>query len=347
MKKALVVRLSAIGDAVLVTGVIKYWHRMHGRKFDILTRKGIAPIFANHPAVDSVIALEDEELKFPRIFRVFREIASQYCGGDLLDLHDNLRTHLLSLMWKGRILRYPHYAFARRMFLHFKNVPAIRRPFQSWLENTNVPQRYAMALEGIVPERTLLKPSIFLTQEEKMAASEALRRHALYPDAPWIAVHPFAAHETKTWPLEVWKRVADCLVEQGYNLLTVGRGSVPSRHWPGFCCVNSTTLRELAALLGECRMLMTGDSGPMHLASAVETPVLAVFGPTVRAWGFFPEGSENRILEKTLPCRPCSLHGNAVCPHQRKCLYEPDQAVQELLRIVGDGTGNISPVPDE
>jgi heptosyltransferase II len=84
------------------------------------------------------------------------------------------------------------------------------------------------------------------------------------------------------------------------------------------------TLRESAALLARARILVTNDSAPLHLATAVGTPIVALFGPTVPAQGFGPRGSRDVVLGHAgLACRPCSAHGPQVCPllHHR-CMRE-------------------------
>jgi heptosyltransferase-2 len=60
--------------------------------------------------------------------------------------------------------------------------------------------------------------------------------------------------------------------------------------------------------------LISGDTGVMHMATGVGTPVVALFGPTVRQFGFFPYRSDAGVVELDLPCRPCSAHGSARCP---------------------------------
>ena len=65
--------------------------------------------------------------------------------------------------------------------------------------------------------------------------------------------------------------------------------------------------------IAHCRVLVGNDSGLLHLAEAVGTPVVALFGPTVRAWGYFPWREESRILEHELECRPCSKMGEKPC----------------------------------
>ena len=93
------------------------------------------------------------------------------------------------------------------------------------------------------------------------------------------------------------------------------------------------------SLLGRASVLVTNDSAPLHLATAVGTPVVAIFGPTVPAFGFGPRGFRDRVIEHpSLPCRPCSAHGPHVCPlgHHR-CMRELSiDEVAAAVAAVGD-----------
>ncbi len=94
------------------------------------------------------------------------------------------------------------------------------------------------------------------------------------------------------------------------------------------------TLLGSAELIRRCRALVTNDSAPLHLASAMNTPTVAVFGPTVPAFGFGPLADRAAIAEHTtLTCRPCHPHGPRVCPlgHWR-CMR--DLAVTSVLEQV-------------
>ncbi len=73
----------------------------------------------------------------------------------------------------------------------------------------------------------------------------------------------------------------------------------------------------------------------MHLACGVGTPVVALFGPTTRTWGFYPEGPKDVVLECDLPCRPCSLHGGKTCQRNLECMsnISPEDVLQALVRI--------------
>ena len=86
----------------------------------------------------------------------------------------------------------------------------------------------------------------------------------------------------------------------------------------------------------EADVLVTGDSGPMHLANGVDTPVLAMFGPTCREWGFFPSGPNDRVIQLDMPCRPCSLHGSGTCSKGNACIMDilPDRVLAELKEML-------------
>jgi heptosyltransferase-2 len=97
-------------------------------------------------------------------------------------------------------------------------------------------------------------------------------------------------------------------------------------------------LREAAALIERAAVLVTNDSAPLHVAAAVGTPIVAVFGPTVPDFGFGPRGPRDVVVERLgLACRPCSAHGPRTCPlgHHR-CMQ--DIHVEDVLRAI-EGTG--------
>jgi len=97
--------------------------------------------------------------------------------------------------------------------------------------------------------------------------------------------------------------------------------------------VGQLTLRESAALLKHAGLLVTNDSAPLHLATAVSTPILAIFGPTVPAFGYGPIRAGDRIAEIPMDCRPCSSHGPQVCPlGHHNCMKQ--QSADSILQQV-------------
>lgn len=322
-------RLSHMGDVALTTGVLNYWYETHGDSFIFVTRSGSAPLLEHHPGVTEVITLEDDALKGIAWTKHAHSLAKRFSSHTLLDLHGTLRSRILSFLWKGPIRRYPKFGLERRLYdrTHMAKYRRI-------LEATNVAQRYAMALEETPPAAGMLTPRIFLTDDERNEASTMLS--PLPAAAPCIALHPYATHPAKQWPRDHWIALAGLLEKNGYNWFVIGRDKTPLLHGDTQDYTNKTTLRATCALLAQASMLVTADSGPMHLASGVNTPVTALFGPTSKAWGFYPAGAHDTVLERDMECRPCSLHGSKGCEQGFQCLtgISPEDVLTHIQRSV-------------
>lgn len=329
---AVVFRLSAMGDVALLSGVLAYWHKQYRTKFILITRAEFIPLFENHPAIAGMEPLSKEQSAFKEYSQLCTKLAEKYADFPLLDLHASIRSRLMARKWKTKVYRYNKMPVLRRLFLWTKG-----KIGKSALLRKNVCQRYASLLceETITPafDRTLLKPQIFLTSEEKTTAKNILNE--LFPDKTKkiIAIHPFATHRAKTLPLHRWQELCEILSTE-YEILLVGKGKLEG-NLHGQSLINKTSLRELCAFLSGCSLLLTGDSGPMHLANGVNTPLLALFGPTTKEWGFFPEGENVHILQKDMPCRPCSLHGKQQCTQKISCLEKiSNEEILEQIKII-------------
>jgi ADP-heptose:LPS heptosyltransferase len=311
-RECLVVRLSALGDAILTTGVLDHWRRRAGLTFHVLTRQALAPVFDHHPAVRSVITVPENDLRGLRWARFCRKLA-RTCGKlPLIDLHVNLRTLTLRSLWPGPTRAYAKRSLTRRLFL------ATRHPrFAEHLARENVPQRYSLALEAAAPEALLVRPRIFLTDEETAGARATLDRLGLRRP---VAVHPYATHPAKSPAPAVWREAVRALEARGEETLVLGRNKDPLLLDSPRDLTNATDLRATSALISLSRCLITGDSGPMHLATGVDTPAVALFGPTTAEWGFYPSGPHDIVHQ--IPCQraPCSLHGQDACTLGNACM---------------------------
>lgn len=330
MKQAVVFRLSALGDVALATGVLERWRGLRGTRFTFVTRSGPAELLRGHPAVEEVVVPDESRMQGLGWWEQAGELARRFQGLPLIDLHATPRSRMLSLRWKGAVHRYPKFTLARRLFRLTRNQGLARR-----LEATGVPQRYALALEESAPDPALVRPRIFLDQVELDAGRELAR--GVGAGGPLVALHPYATHPDKAWPREHWSALARLLEESGHSWLVVGRDDDPAFPGNPRDLTGATDLRATCAVLAACDLLVTNDSGPMHLATGVETPVVALFGPTARAWGFFPQGERDVVLERAdMACRPCSLHGSGSCANDRACLASiaPREVLDAINNIV-------------
>lgn len=313
-----VVRLSALGDAILTTGLLDLLHRERGWTFTVLTKRANAPVFDNHPAVAAVERPRPLDLAPAGWLRYARGLARRHAGSGLLDLHGVLRSHLLSLFWQGPVRRSPKFGLERRLLALFG--PAQAPWAARRLAGCNTPQRYSLAVLPQAPSRAELRPRLRLSPAELDGARRMLDRIGLDPKLRPVALHPFATHPGKEWPARHWQGLAALLDSTGIPWFTLGRSDAPSPLPGPRDLTNRTDLRRAAALIALSRGLVTGDSGPMHLGAAVATPVVALFGPTTVHWGFFPSGERDTVLEPDLACRPCSLHGGRGCSRPDPCM---------------------------
>lgn len=320
----LTIRLGVLGDVLLTTGVLDYWYAKKGTTFHVLTRSALAPIFEHHPAVSTVIPVHDDHLQGWSWLSFCHSLCRDFGHLPLMDLHKNLRTLYLRLIWPGSKVSYAKHGLERRLFL------ATRHDFFSKrLKKTNVPQRYSLALEKHPPHPSLLRPKIFLGPEEIHAAAQTL--HALGLTHP-IAIHPYATHPAKSPAPQTWHKIIQLLQAQGQEVIVIGRNSEPLAPDWSQDLTNTTSLRQTAALLHHCHCLISGDSGPMHLATAVDIPVLALFGPTTQEWGFYPSGPKDIIYQLPCPKAPCSLHGQQACSQSQICMK--DLEPEEVVRLI-------------
>jgi ADP-heptose:LPS heptosyltransferase len=219
---------------------------------------------------------------------------------------------VLRAAWPGPTRAYAKRSLARRLFL------ATRHPyFAAILGRENVPQRYSLALEATAPDAAFLRPRIFLGEDETARARDTLSRLRL--ENP-VAVHPYATHPAKSPSADVWRAAIHEMQSRGREVLVVGRNATPLLPGSPIDLTNATDLRATAALIARCRCLITGDSGPMHLATGVDTPVIALFGPTTREWGFYPSGPRDIAHQIPCPDSPCSLHGQDACSRGNACM---------------------------
>jgi heptosyltransferase II len=217
----------------------------------------------------------------------------------------------------------------------------IREHRDVYPDRVPVAERYFEAAGALDVQPDGGPAELFTSPAAEARADAWLTRVGFDSDAPLIALVPGAAHATKRWPVRHWRRLASALVRRGYNVTVVGSSGdrilaaeiATSAGRRAASAAGDLDLQTSGALLRRSRAAVSGDTGPMHLATAVGTAVVALFGPTVEQFGFFPYRAEAAVLEKPLPCRPCSSKGSPHCPlgHHR-CLEEimPEDVLARL-----------------
>jgi heptosyltransferase-2 len=320
-----------MGDVILTTPLLRVLRRRHPEAHLVYcTRPAFGPLVSDHPALDDLIVFDPSEEPLGTLARRLR--AGRFTH--LLDLHGVLRTRLLRLMVPGRWRGYSKRRVARTALIRFKR--------NVYLDAKPEAERFFEAARGLDVKPDGDPPEVHLSPASRARTGAWLAQHGL-ADTPFEVLAPGAAHATKRWPVEYWSELARRRAAQGRAVLIVGGpGDVAAADAIagaagalGRSAAGLFSLQETAAALGRAKAVVAGDTGVMHMATAMRTPVVTLFGPTVRTYGFAPYRAAATILERELPCRPCSAQGGPACPlgHHR-CLRDipPADVLSALAR---------------
>lgn len=331
-RKILLVRLSSIGDVLLTTPLLRVIRtRYPDARITFVTKTAFLPLLEHNPRIDELIGYDP--------IRPLRPLARHLARAgftDQLDLHGSLRTRMLRWLVPGRWHGYPKHQAARSLLIRTK---------RNWYRDTRpVPERYFDAARdlALVPDGKPLE--MFIGRESMDQATGLLRARGVGQSRALVALAPGAQHATKRWPLRHWQILAatltaadtDVVVLGGPDEAGLGDDVAVAGGDRAISLAGRVGLGVSAALLKLARCAVSGDTGLMHLATAVSTPVVALFGPTVKPFGFFPYQARATVLERDLPCRPCSAIGGAVCPlGHHHCLTEitPDEVYDAIRRL--------------
>jgi heptosyltransferase-2 len=330
--RILLVRFSSLGDVLLLTPLIRCLRARHpAATITTLTKQAWAPLLSANPQIDQVVALAPGQSLVP-LARALRGAGFSH----RLDLHASVRTRVLRLLVPGAWLGFDARRRERRAL--------VRDRQNTYRDQVPVAERYFEAARELDVRPDGFPAELFTSAAAEARAEEWLARAGLETDRPLMALAPGATHATKRWPVRHWRALAAQLAREGFAMAVLGGAGdrdaaaeiVAAARGAAASAAGELDLQASGALLRRSQVAVTGDTGPMHLATAVGTPVVALFGPTVEAFGFFPYHATATVLQRELACRPCSSKGGPRCPlgHHR-CLEEilPTEVLTSLREL--------------
>lgn len=326
---SLVIQTAFLGDVVLTTPLLDALATRHG-PVDIVTTPGAAALVETHPAVRRVIPYDKRgaDRGLAGLIRLVRTLrAGRY---DVAYLpHRSLRS--AALAWLAGIPQRVGFQDGWRS-LYTEGRGRARQGHEI--------DRLLALGGGSAPHHA--RPSLHLTVADRAATEQFLQAHGV--QEPFVALAPGSIWGSKRWPY--YRELAQRLA-QHVAIVTVGGPEDAAlgeqvvqgvegggAAWRAANACGRLSLRQSAELIRRAAVLVTNDSAPLHLAQAVDTPTVAIFGSTVPAFGFGPRGPRDVVVELVgLSCRPCSAHGPPVCPlgHHR-CMRDID--VERVLAAI-------------
>ncbi|MFC1885520.1 lipopolysaccharide heptosyltransferase II [Thermodesulfobacteriota bacterium] len=341
IKRILIRSANWVGDAIMTTPAL--WSiRQHFQdaEISILAKPWVAPVFYKNPHVDRILSYDAAGrhggwLGIPRLCRDLRKFRF-----DLAILFQNAFEAALLAAGAGVPNRVGYTTDGRSLLLTHR----VHRG-RSYKQQHQI-DYYQEILKGIGLICDNRKPTLVLDEKERQSAAEILHRHHILETDSVLGINPGAAYGTaKRWPQERYAGLCDKLRKAHETKIVIfggpGEEALGERIAGTIAggCVNlcgKTSLREAMALIERCRLFITNDSGLMHVAAALDRPLIAIFGSTDHITTG-PYGSNSRIVRTSMPCSPCL---KPECPEDHQCMKQISidmvyVAAQEFLGDAG------------
>ncbi|MBI2602658.1 MAG: glycosyltransferase family 9 protein [Deltaproteobacteria bacterium] len=341
-----IIRTSSIGDVVLASSCLSLlrYLKVEAELVWIGRAPAIQLLQAAYPELSCLEITK--ETKTREILDKLQDLSV------LIDLQTNLRSRIITQTFKSRfkrpVLSCPKIHFQRNRLIWEGRLYGRRRPLPRRAMIAMKPQYRLMsdslltALQGL----KVVKETVSIPKNE--AAPHLQTEHALEAQSQhlqklrankWLALAPGASYPTKQAPEAVFSEILANLAEQ----VSSAGGTLPGLaffgdakdkvvceelirrvSWkaPVLNFAGELSLWENALALKETVCLLSNDSSLGHIAEAVETPTVILFGPTVEGFGFAPRKEESRAFSAPLGCRPCSKHGKSACRFGDKLCFD-------------------------
>jgi heptosyltransferase-2 len=318
--KILILRLSSMGDVVLTTSILSAIRKKHPEaQIDFVVKEQFAPLMEHHPAITTLHRI----VKEPGALKSLKKLIQTSGYTAILDLHNTFRSFYLKFNCGVPIVRTLSKGYFRRFLL------------VSWKINLygdkpeSIIDRYAQTAGEFADSPVPHFPELFIPETiQQQVASMPVRKNALR-----IVLVPGSAHLTKEWPVDRFAETASLLSSRYKALIIVlgGKSEIPAGEIicakVGTSCQNltgKTSLLETAGIIKQCDLIISVDTGCMHIGWAFQKKMVCIFGSTVRELGYFPDYKDAVIVENhSLSCRPCSHNGLKKCPKKHfRCMNE-------------------------
>jgi lipopolysaccharide heptosyltransferase II len=329
--KTLIIRFSSVGDIVLSSLLVRLLRKhLPNCWIDYLVKAEYADLVRYNPNINTVV-------EFPpgggmKELRQFKQSIVN-AGYDLIvDIHDSLRSRYLTL-GAPRVVRMNKRKVARFLLVKMKwnlygllgGAPGIAERYLETVQRFQI-KNDDCGVETFVPDEAVTK------------VKATLLNAGIDGSKTVVGICPSAKHANKMWSQDRFADVGSAFAGNQTPILLFGNGeeernrcemvrALIEQRFPSAVVLNladTLSLLETAAAMDYCSVVITNDSGLMHLAASRQRKIVAIFGPTVKELGFFPYGTKSVVIENpSLRCRPCTHIGLPECPKKHfKCMNE-------------------------
>ena len=333
--KILIIRLSAMGDVAMTVPVLKVLSDKYPEhEFSLLTNKVFNPLFAEIPGLKIINPdLKGKHKGITGLFALYKEIKKEQNPDVIIDLHNVIRTKTIRFFFSLNGIKTSKINKGRKEKRELtKRKHKILKPLR------HTTQRYVEVFNNAGINIVLhccpkLKPKTLKAEIQSLINSDEKK----------IGIAPFAKHIQKQYPIEKTEVIIQKLSSEGYKIFLFGGGkkekeiaeNIEKKYQNTVSVIGKYNLEDEIALIDKLSVIITPDSGNMHIAALTSVKIISIWGATHPFAGFTPFVPANRhyvIQNEHLACRPCSVFGNKKCYKKTlECLNSTEP--EEIIRI--------------
>ncbi|MFC2102795.1 glycosyltransferase family 9 protein [Bacteroidota bacterium] len=321
VNKLLIVRLSSLGDILLTTPFLRSIKiQFPNIDIDFVLREEYRDLLKLNPHLNQILSFSN----ISGIVKGLNEEISKNNYDLVIDLQNNLRSKQLLRQIRTIKLVFNKRNINKFLLVYF-NINRLREPL-------SIPERYTKTIDGLTLDGK--GPDLYTANKPNLVLSD---------DSNLIGFCPGSKHYTKMWPVEYFISLGKILHQNDYKVVLFGGSDdrqiceyISSKLTFAINLCNDNDILQTAADMKMCKTIYCNDSGLMHTASAVNIPIIAFYGSTVKEFGFAPYNSKHLILENnSLSCRPCTHIGRRNCPKKHfDCMKKiSSQTAFDALRL--------------
>lgn len=308
LRSVLVIQTAFLGDVILATPIVSELKRLYPDvKIDILIKKGNESLLVNNPFIREVLVLDKSRSKISEIWRL-----TKFFKKRKYDLTLNLHRFGSSGLIAGFSGAKEIYGFDKNPFAFLYS-----KRFKHEIGNGTHEVTRNLSLLADFGAESHCRPSLFPSEVDKNIVAE-------YTNEKFVCLAPASVWFTKQLPEEKWVELIKSFPSALKIYLVGGKTDdllcqsiidKSGRKGQAQNLAGQLTLLQTAALFSKSDHVYVNDSGPLHIASAMNVPTTAFFCSTVPDFGFGPLAEKSEINQvENLECRPCGLHGRKECP---------------------------------
>lgn len=334
--KILIFRLSAIGDIILTSGLVRCLkQQIPGCQIDFVVKKQFSSLISDNPYISTIY-----EVDSATGFTGLKQLATQLRANDydvFFDIHKNFRSRFVrNASHPERVLKYDKHIIKRFMLTQFK--------IDLYKPAVPVYQRFIQSAASLGIKDDGLKTEFYINPAVQKKISTRLAELNLLP-LSYICLCPGASFWNKQWPIEYFTELAKKInTTTAFRIVLIGgtkekelSAQIASAVPTVIDMTGLLNLQESAAVLSSAQCTVANDTGMLHLSEALGRPVVGIYGPTARQLGYFPLLSTSVVAENNnLTCRPCTKMGMNSCPKKHfKCMRDlvPHSVFDAVLSI--------------